>query len=88
MPYNNIMSYYPQNMYVSNNLRDCSSRQLGPGRPRPPMGPGNRPGGFLLPFALGFVSSPLIFGATRPRPYYGPYYGPGYGPGFGPYPYY
>lgn len=28
----------------------------------------NRFGGFLFPFALGFVSSPLIFGATRPRP--------------------
>lgn len=25
---------------------------------------------FLFPFALGFVSSPLIFGATRPRPIY------------------
>lgn len=35
--------------------------------------------GFILPFALGFVSSPLIFGATRPRP---TYYGPN------PYPYY
>lgn len=34
--------------------------------------------GFLFPFALGFVSSPLIFGATRPRPIYpGPYGPPG-----------
>ena len=41
----------------------------------------NRFGGFLLPFALGFVSSPLIFGATRPRPMYGPYpYPPSYFP--------
>ena len=40
----------------------------------------NRFGGFLLPFALGFVSSPLIFGATRPRPMYGPYPYPQYFP--------
>ena len=33
----------------------------------------NRFGGFLLPFALGFVSSPLIFGAANQRPMYGPY---------------
>lgn len=48
-------------------------------------GPNDRFGnsGFLLPFALGFVSSPLIFGATRPRPYYGPVYGPR--PGYFPY---
>lgn len=32
-------------------------------------------GSFLLPFSLGFISSPLIFGATRPRP---PFPGPGY----------
>jgi len=36
--------------------------------------------GFLFPFALGFVSSPLIFGATRPRPPYYPVYGPNYFP--------
>ncbi len=40
----------------------------------------NRYGGFLLPFALGFVSSPLLFGATRPRPPYYPIYGPNYFP--------
>ena len=40
----------------------------------------NRFGGFLLPFALGFVSSPLIFEATRPRPMYGPYPYPQYFP--------
>ncbi len=46
----------------------------------------NRNGGFLFPFALGFVSSPLIFGATRPRPpYYTPYYGPYYRPNYFPY---
>ncbi len=76
MHYNNIMTYYPQNMYDRSSIN--SVRRPYPMRP-PMQGPGsnNRPiggGGFLLPFALGFVSSPLIFGATRPRPpYYGPY---------------
>ena len=89
MPYNNIMSYYPENMYTSTSLSSDLVRQPGPPRPRPPMGPGpgNRPfgGGFLLPFALGFATSPLVLGPPRPRPYYGPYYGPG---PYGPYPYY
>lgn len=86
MQYNNIIPNYPGNMYLDNSVRQAP-------RPRPGFGPGSRPGfgnnrligpggGFLLPFALGFVSSPLIFGATRPRPFYGPVYGPGY------YPYY
>lgn len=81
MPYNNIMSSYPQNMYYYNTYPTNNRQFSGGGRPRPLMGGGNRPfgGGFLLPFALGFVSSPLIFGATRPRPpYYGSYYGPYY----------
>ena len=70
MQYNNI-PYYSDNMY--------RARQVQSFRPGP--GFNNRfGGGFLLPFALGFVSSPLIFGATRTRPYYGPYYGPGYFP--------
>ena len=43
-------------------------------------------GGFLFPFALGFVSSPLIFGATRPSP---PFYPGQFGPRQGRYfPYY
>ena len=53
--------------------------------PRPGPGFNNRPIGgsnFLLPFALGFATSPLIFGATRPRPYYYPY------PYYPYYPYY
>ncbi len=79
--YYNSVPYYPQNMY-SANVRNLN-RQPGPpmgGRPpRPGNNPGRFGGGFLLPFALGFVSSPLIFGATRPRPIYGPY---------PPYPYY
>ncbi len=66
MQYNNIMSYYPRNMYNTSLRGNIPVNS-------------NRTGGFLLPFALGFVSSPLIFGATRPRP---PYYGPS------PYPYY
>ena len=75
MQYSNSMPYYQNNMQYSGN------NQLRAPRPMP-YRPNNRfGGGFLLPFALGFVSSPLIFGATRPRPY--PYYpAPGY------YPYY
>lgn len=71
MHYNNIMSYYPRNMYGNfprNNSNQTNNRYMG--------------GGFLLPFALGFVSSPLIFGATRPRP---PYYGPTPYPSYYPY---
>ncbi len=66
MYYNNIMPNPRRNMYgpyVKNNYQRIpqNNRYVG--------------GGFLLPFALGFVSSPLIFGATRPRPPYvqGPY---------------
>lgn len=76
MKYNNIMPYYSYNMYPNNSVSGV--------KPMPyPARPGDRligPGGFLLPFALGFVSSPLIFGATRPRPPYAPIYGPGYFP--------
>lgn len=82
MHYNNTVPYYPNNIYLDNSYRQV--------RPRPGFGPGPRPGfnnnrlvgpgGFLLPFALGFVSSPLIFGATRPRPPYYPVYGPSYFP--------
>ena len=69
--YVNSMPYYPHNMrFNTNQLR---------------QDPNNRFGGFLLPFALGFVSSPLIFGATRPRPM--PYYPAPYNPG-GYFPYY
>ena len=77
MNYNSIMSNYPSNMYMDNSLRRR------PGRPNFNPRPGNRlvgPGNFLFPFALGFISSPLVYGATRPRPYYGPVYRP--------YPYY
>ena len=78
------MNYSKMPYYSDNSVRQVP-RPIG----RPGFGPGPRPGfnnnnrfggGFLLPFALGFVSSPLIFGATRPRPFYGPYYGPGYFP--------
>lgn len=71
MHYNSI-PYYSDNIPVSNNYSSSMRR---------PYPNNNRIGGFLFPFALGFASSPLIFGATRPRPY--PYYpAPGY------YPYY
>lgn len=72
MKYNNI-TQYPYNMY-NNSIRRNNmqgDRLIG--------GPAN----FLFPFALGFVSSPLVYGATRPRPY--PYYRPPY---YRPYPYY
>lgn len=74
MPYNtyvNSIPYYNGNMYRS------SYRQFSPmgGRPRPPMG--NRPfgGGFVLPFALGFLSAPLLL---RPNYYPNYYYRPPY----------
>ena len=73
--YYNSVPYYSQNMY-NTNVRNLNRRPAPPMGGRPPM-PNNNPGrfggGFLLPFALGFVSSPLIFGATRPRPIYPPY---------------
>ncbi len=72
MQHNNLL-YYPNNMY-RNTVRPMQPVRPGFNNDRLIGG-----GGFLLPFALGFVSSPLIFGATRPRPY-GPYYGPGYFP--------
>lgn len=81
MPYSTNIPYYQENMY-----RETMDRRPMP--PRPPMGPGNRPigfgGSFLLPFALGFATSPLVLG---PRP---PYYGPGpyYGPRPPYFPYY
>ena len=81
MQYSNSVPYYTNNMYNMSNINN-NLRQPRP-RPYPYQGYNNRliGGGFLLPFSLGFLSSPLIFGATRPRPY--PYYpAPGY------YPYY
>ena len=81
MKYNNIMPCYSGNMYQPGLTRAAVTR------PGFMPGPNDRfigPGGFLLPFALGFVSSPLIFGATRPRPY-GPVYGPYPAPGYFPY---
>ena len=61
----NNMMYYPNmnNNFIRNNNTRAPYN----------MGPNRFGGGFLFPFALGFVSSPLIFGATRPRPVYGPY---------------
>lgn len=88
MYFNNNIPYYSQNMYTTENL-DRRPMPI-----RPPMEPNNRPigfggGGFLLPFALGFATSPLILGNNRPRPFYGPgpYYGP-MPPRPGYYPYY
>ena len=66
-------------MYYSNSIPYMNNNYSRNINKRP--NPNDRFGGFLFPFALGFVSSPLLFGATRPRPY--PYYpAPGY------YPYY
>ncbi len=73
------VSPYSQSIYPSF-TRNESSRQV---RPYPNR-PGARPqpnrfgGGFVLPFALGFLSAPLLTGGVRPYPYrpyqYGPYY--------------
>lgn len=69
MRYNNYNNYSNYNDYTNLNYRN---------------NPNDRFGGFLFPFALGFVSSPLLFGATRPRPY--PIYPAPYP--YRPYPYY
>ena len=73
--FNNIPNYY-NNMYYDNSFRNT----------RQPIKVADRfiPGGFILPFALGFATAPLVL--PRPRPYYQPY--PPYPP-YQPYqPYY
>lgn len=76
---NNSITYYPQNMRY-NNYNNYTTQIYR-------NNPNDRLGGFLFPFALGFVSSPLLFGATRPRPY--PVYPAPYPyPYPRPYPYY
>lgn len=78
MPYNTYINSIP---YYSNNMYQNDFRQFNPGprppRPRPPVN--NRPfGGFALPFALGFLTAPLV---SRPNYYYYPnYYRPPYYP--------
>lgn len=54
--------YYPQNTYYTSSN---DNRLIGPG-------------GFLVPFGLGLLTGPLVFGprpgfGPRPRPYYPPY---------------
>ncbi len=56
MYYNNNIPYYRYNMY---------NRRYNPR----PNNPNNRFGGFVFPFALGFLSAPLLL-----RPNYYPYY--------------
>lgn len=62
------MYYYPRpNTYYLQNNRYGNNRLI--------------PGGFILPFALGFATAPLVLPGYRPRPYYHPrppYYGPIY----------
>ncbi len=84
---NNSIPYYPKNMRYSsyNNYNSYPSYTNYSNSYR--NNPNDRFGGFLFPFALGFVSSPLLFGATRPRPY--PVYPAPYPyPYPRPYPYY
>ena len=52
----NTKYYYPNNVYMGRqiNYNRADNRLIGPGN-------------FLFPFALGFISSPLVYGATRPR---------------------
>ena len=80
IPYSNNNIYYNQTNDYQNYHAYQNTRRPGP--PGPPPRPGrpgpgpNRPfGGFALPFALGFLTSPLLLG-PRPRPFYGyyPYY--------------
>ncbi len=56
MYYNNNIPYYRNNMYYNNNRRYN-------------MRLNNRFGGFVFPFALGFLSAPLLL-----KPNYYPYY--------------
>lgn len=78
--HNYSVPYLTNNMYSQNNsyMRNYPSNKYNyyPNRNDRLIGPG----GFLLPFSLGFISSPLIFGATRPRPPYPYYPRPGYFP--------
>lgn len=67
IPNYNIPTYY-NNMYYSNNK---NIKQINQDR--------FIPGGFILPFALGFATAPLILPPARPKPYqyqvqYPPYY--------------
>ncbi len=87
-----MQQYYnftPANEYVNpyynqNETRNMNRPGPNPGRPprpRPPMNQNNRfGGGFVLPFALGFLSAPLLTGGIRPypRPYPYPYQYPQY----------
>lgn len=78
--FNNMPNYY-NNMYYDNGFRNSTMT-------RQPMPVANRfvPGasGFILPFALGFATAPLVL--PRPRPYY-PIYQP-YPPYYYNYPVY
>lgn len=79
---NTNIPYYYQNMYENNFMRSDNLNFRQPPRPpRPPMGrPGRFGGGFILPFTLGFLASPLLNRPPYPQPY--PYYP------YQPYPYY
>lgn len=68
--FTNMPNYFNNMYYPSGNVRNM----------RMPMPIANRfvPGGFILPFALGFATAPLVLPSARPRPYpyqqYPPYY--------------
>ena len=78
--YVNNIPYYNQNMY--NYTYDNQNTR----KPLPPQNRPIGPGGFLLPFALGFATSPLILGQGPRPPFPPPYYGPV--PNYYPRPYY
>ena len=66
----NYIPYYQNNAYMNNTRQVRPNQNYIPNTNNRLIGGGN----FLFPFALGFVTSPLVYGITRPRPY--PYYGP------------
>lgn len=74
--YTTTTPYYTSEPYYDSNINN-NNRLIG------------GPGGFLVPFGLGLLSGPLVFGPRPlpPRPFPGPYPGPFPRP-YGPYPYY
>lgn len=68
--FTNMPNYYNNMYYPSSNIRNMR-------RPAP-VADRFIPGGFILPFALGFATAPLVLPPARPKLYpyqqYPPYY--------------
>ena len=59
--FTNMPNYYNNMYYPSSNIKNI--------RMPSPVADRFAPGGFILPFALGFATAPLILPPARPRPY-------------------